>query len=265
LGQNLEYWEKEVSTFEEYRDKAEDVRYSEEAMLGLERERQYLDEKLEEMNHKIGSFQKSMADVERRVNEILRLEDEYLHCGTLVDLEAIKQELQKFIDENETKRDDVLGAIAILEEIEMEEREKVAQLFDRESLISKYFGKITGGLYEEVTLNQEIGEIEVKRRDGVNLGAEKLSGGAYDQLYLSIRLALGEKLMKGSKGFFILDDPFIKADPDRLLRQIEMLKRISGSGWQVMYFSAKEEIENALSEDIKKGAVHRIEIQPILS
>ncbi|NIQ37393.1 MAG: AAA family ATPase [Proteobacteria bacterium] len=265
LGQNLEYWEKEVSAFEEYRDKVEGLRYSEEAMLGLEGERQHLDEKLEEMNHKIGSFKKSMADVERRVNEILRLEDEYLHCRTLVDLEAVKKELRKFIDENETKRVDVLRAIAIFEEIEMEEREKVSQLFDRESQISEYFGKITGGRYDEVTLNQEIGEIEVIRRDGVRLGAEKLSGGAYDQLYLSIRLALGEKLMEGKKGFFILDDPFIKADPNRLRMQIDVLRRISDGGWQIIYFSAKEEVQSALADDIKKGVVNRIEIQGMVS
>ena len=95
--------------------------------------------------------------------------------------------------------------------------------------------------------------------------AEKLSGGAYDQLYLSIRLALGEKLLKGKKGFFIMDDPFIKADPDRLQRQIETLKKISELGWQIMYFSAKGEIKDALKEDIKRGAINYVEVQGIFS
>ncbi|MCL0077979.1 hypothetical protein M1N61_02895, partial [Peptococcaceae bacterium] len=99
--------------------------------------------------------------------------------------------------------------------------------------------------------------------DGAILEAEKLSGGAYDQLYFSIRLALGEKLLKGKKGFFIMDDPFIKADPDRLQRQIEMLRKISESGWQVIYFSAKSEIKYTLKEDIESGAINYVEPQGI--
>jgi hypothetical protein len=85
-----------------------------------------------------------------------------------------------------------------------------------------------------------------RNEDGKILEAEKLSGGAYDQLYLSIRLALGEKLLKGKKGFFIMDDPFVKADSDRLKRQIEMLWRIKDLGWQILYFSAKGEIKDIL-------------------
>jgi exonuclease SbcC len=101
--------------------------------------------------------------------------------------------------------------------------------------------------------------------DGKILRAEKLSGGAYDQLYFSIRLALGEKLLKGKKGFFIMDDPFVKADPDRLHKQIEMLKKISELGWQVMYFSAKGEINDALKGDISRDTINYVELQGVFS
>jgi len=265
LERNIGDWEREISALEAYRDSAVGIVYTEDALLELEKEKQQLDEKLEEMTSRSGSFQRAMGEIERKVNEILRLEKEYLYCKTSVDLEAVRKALERFVHDNETRRDNVLRAMLIFEEIEREEKEKVAELFDTESPILEYFSRITGGLYEEVALNQGIGQIEVKRADGTTLGAEKLSGGAYDQLYLSIRLALGEKLLEGKKGFFIMDDPFIKADPDRLHRQIEMLKRISEAGWQIVYFSAKEEIENALREDVKKGNVNRIEIQGMLS
>jgi len=265
LDQNVEHWEKEIAALEIHRDESVDVKYSEEAMSKLEKKKREIDERLEEMNRKVGSFQKEMAEIERRVNEILRSKEEYMYCRTSVDLEAVKKELQRFIDDNETNRDNVLRALEIFEEIEVEEREKISELFDPLSPISEYFSGITGGLYKEVTLNHESGEIEVTRRDGNRLGAEKLSGGAFDQLYLSIRLALGKKLLKGERGFFIMDDPFIKADPDRLRRQLEILKGISESGWQIMYFSAKEEVQNALAGDIKKGIVNPIEIQGLAS
>jgi exonuclease SbcC len=99
----------------------------------------------------------------------------------------------------------------------------------------------------------------------VILEAEKLSGGAYDQLYLAIRLALGERILQGTKGFFIMDDPFVKADTARLQKQIEVLQRITQLGWQVLYFSAKAEIKDALKTPIKRGTVNYLEIQGIFS
>lgn len=259
LEENILYWDEEIGNLEEYKDIAKDIKYSETAVSELEEKKRGFEEKLKGINDRMVSLQKEMEEVQREANEILRLEEEYLYCKTSVDLEAVKDKLQGFIDENESNKDNVLGVMKIFEEIEAEEKEKVSVLFGRESPISKYFNEITDGRYEEVTFNQETGEIEVKHMDGKILRAEKLSGGAYDQLYLSIRLALGEKLLKGKKGFFIMDDPFVKADPDRLQRQIEMLKKISELGWQVMYFSAKGEINDALKGDIDRGTINYVE------
>jgi len=265
LEENISYWDKEIKNLEVYKDKAKDIKYSETTASELKEKKQGFETKLKEIGDRMVSLQMEMKEVQRKANEVLRLEEEYLYCQTSKDLEAVKNKLLEFIDENERTRDNVLEVIRIFEEIEAEEKEKVSELFGEGSSISEYFNKITKGLYEEVRLNQEIGKIEVRRKDGVILGAEKLLGGAYDQLYLSIRLALGERLLKGKKGFFIMDDPFIKADPDRLQRQIEMLKKISDLGWQVIYFSAKGEVRGALEEDIEKGTVNYIEIQSIFS
>jgi uncharacterized protein YhaN len=263
--ENISQWDEEIGNLEEYKDRARDIKYSETTASELEEKKQEFKEELEEMDNRMGSLQKEMGTVQRKANEILRLEGEYLYCKTSVDLKAINDKLQGFIDENESNKDNVLEVMKIFEEIEAEEKEKVSELFGKDSPIPKYFSEITDGLYEEVTFNQGTGKIEVKRRDGKILEAEKLSGGAYDQLYFSIRLALGEKLLKGEKGFFVMDDPFVKADPDRLQRQIEMLKKIYELGWQVMYFSAKGEIRDVLEEDIKKGAINNVEIQGIFS
>ncbi|MCL0049644.1 hypothetical protein M1N04_00890, partial [Peptococcaceae bacterium] len=259
---NISYWDEEIGKLEEYRDKAKDIKYSETDKSKLEEKKQKLEEELEEINQRMESVQKKMENIERNVNEILRME-EHLYCRTSVDLEAIKNKLQEFIAKNENTKDNVLEIIKILDEIEAEEKEKISELFGKESSISSYFNKITNGLYEEVIFEQETGKIKVKRKDGVILEAEKLSGGAYDQLYFSIRLALGEKLLRGKKGFFIMDDPFIKADSDRLQRQIEMLRKISESGWQVIYFSAKSEIKDTLKEDIESGVINYVEPQGI--
>jgi exonuclease SbcC len=264
VEENILHWSEEVENLEEYKDKAKGIEYIRTAASTLDEKRRGCEENLREVNEKIESLRNEMKEVEREANDILKLE-EPLYCETSIDLNVIIDKLQSFIEGNENNKDNALRSIKVFDEIEGEEKEKVSELFGSESSISKYFNEITNGLYEEVLFDQEAIKIQVKRRDGKILAAEKLSGGAYDQLYLSIRLALGEKLLKGKKGFFIMDDPFIKADPDRLQRQIEALKKISELEWQVMYFSAKGEIKVALEEDIRRGAINYVEVQGVFS
>jgi len=263
LERSILYWDEEIKDLEKYEGEAENIKYNEKSVSELKEKERSLEEELKKMKAKMVHFQKELEKIERKANEILglELEADYLHCETSIDLDAVKDKLQECIDENESNKDNVLKVMKIFEEIEREERGKVSGLFGKESSVSNYFNEITDGLYEEVIFNQEAGRIEVKCRDGLVLDAEKLSGGAYDQLYLSIRLALGEKLLKGGKGFFIMDDPFVKASPDRLQRQIEMLKKISNLGWQIIYFTAKGEVKDALKEDINSKKINYLEIK----
>lgn len=263
LEENIPYWTEQVEELAEYEDKAEGIRYNEKSAAKLKEKEKECEEKRSELQERMGHFQQRLQDIEREANKILQLETDYLHCETSVDMNAVKDKLQSFIQNNLSVRDSVLEAVQIFSDIESEEKEKVSELFGEDSPISKYFTKITKGLYEEVLFNQETEKIEARRRDGVILEAEKLSGGAYDQLYLSIRLALGEKLLKGKKGFFIMDDPFVKADPIRLQRQFKSLMKICRLGWQVLYFSAKGEVTDALQRDIKKGTINHVELQGI--
>ena len=57
--------------------------------------------------------------------------------------------------------------------------------------------------------------------------------------------------MGDEKGFFLLDDPFLKADEDRLLKGVRMLKNFSQAGWQVIYFTAKKEILEAFGREVQ--------------
>jgi len=265
VEENILHWDEEVVGLEKYKDKATALKYDENRISELKEEEKALHENTEKLTENMGIIREEMAGVERKTNEILPLAEEHLYCQTSVDLKAVKEKLQAFLDEKEGDKDNALEVIRIFEKMEMEEKEKVSELFGQESSISKYFNGITDGFYEEVLFNQDREKIEVTRKDEVILEAEKLSGGAYDQLYLSIRLALGEKLLKGNKAFFILDDPFVKADIERLHRQVETLKNISKLGWQVLYFSAKDEIKDAMKDDMDSGAVKYIEVQSILS
>jgi exonuclease SbcC len=265
LQDNMTFWQRALKALEPYRASEQGIPYDEAAVTKLKEAAATAEASLATLHERMAGFRKRLEEVEREANKTLQPEADYLPCATSVDLEAVRDKLREFISSYEGTRDTVLKVMDIFEEIEAEERKKVAELFGRGSPVSNYFEEITGGLYEAVLFNQERGGIDVRRKDGQLLEAEKLSGGAYDQLYLAIRLALGERILQGTKGFFVMDDPFVKADPARLQKQIEVLKRISQSGWQIIYFTAKGEMKDLLKPLIKRGAVTCVEIQGIFS
>jgi DNA repair protein SbcC/Rad50 len=265
MKDNIKFWQQELKALEQYRDTAPGIQYDEAAVSQLKQAENTAQAHLAALHDSTAGFRKRLEEIEKEANKILHLETDYLPCATSVDLEAVRDKLREFISSYEDTRDSVLKVMDIFEEIEAEERKKVAELFGAGSPVSNYFGEITDGIYEAVLFNQERGGIDVQRKDGQILEAEKLSGGAYDQLYLAIRLALGERILQGTKGFFVMDDPFVKADPARLQKQIEVLKRISQSGWQIIYFTAKGEMREMVKPLIKRGAVTCVEIQGIFS
>jgi exonuclease SbcC len=265
LQDNVVFWQRALKALEQYRDVAQGIPYDETAVTKLKEAAATAEASLVALHESMAGFRKRLEEVEREANKTLQPEADYLPCSTAIDLLAVRDKLREFIGSSVEIRDAALKVMAIFEEIEAEERKKVAALFGPESPVSHYFGEITGNSYEAVIFNQEQDCIQVRRFDGMLLEAEKLSGGAYDQLYLAIRLALGERILQGTNGFFVMDDPFIKADPVRLQKQIEMLKEISQSGWQIIYFTAKGEMRDIVKPLIKRGAVNYVEIQGISS
>jgi len=265
LQENLSHWREEIDALKEYENKDKEISYDEKAKSQLKEDLQRLQDKEQQLESKLSHFQEQLRETERTANVILQPKDSHLYCTTSVDLNVTKNELSAFINRAETEKDNAVKAITIFEELQREEEEKISTLFGKDSPISQHFSEITGGVYQEVEFAQdETKKIKVTLEDGNVLHAEQLSGAAYDQLYLSIRLALGEKLLKGSRGFFIMDDPFVKADKERLQRQIDILNRISQSGWQIIYFTAKDEVKDALKQDIENGNVSYMELPSIL-
>lgn len=265
LQQNLSHWFNEINALKEFESKAKDITYDEKTVSGLKDRRKELLGRMQELESKMVGFHGRLKDIERKANDILKLEDDYLHCNTSVDIKAIKDRVSDFVAKVEKEKENALKAISIFEKLEREEEMKVTALFGEDSPISHHFHKITDGVYEGVEFIPAAKKVQVRLKDTSILGADKLSGAAYDQLYLSIRLALGEQLLKGSKGFFVLDDPFIKSDSERLRRQFDILRELSESGWQIIYFTAKDEVREILKQDIGNGKVRYVELQGIFS
>ena len=141
-----------------------------------------------------------------------------------------------------------MGSLKFFDMLEEEEKAKVEIVFKEGNLASQLFSKTTYGRYSEVEYDYENDKIIVRRPTGETFPVEKLSRGARDQLYLSIRVALGQMLLEGKNGFFIMDDAFISSDDKRINQQIDLLKTVSEMGWQTIYLSAKKGTIDLLSQ-----------------
>lgn len=255
LKEYLPLWKKNINALSAFKDVRTELVYDDAAVSSLKAKRGDAEDAIDTMNAALSNFRKELSVVEREANGIFGETTERTPVETSVDLEAIRQRLESLIGGIEAGREKAQTALSIFDGIEAEEREQVSLLFGEDSAVSRYFSTITGGLYNAVTFDHEDGVVHVRSRGGSEFPADKLSSGAYDQLYLAIRLALGERLVSDGAGFFIMDDPFIRSDPDRLARQMAMLCDISRKGWQIIYFSSKGEVKEALAKEIKKGAV----------
>jgi DNA repair exonuclease SbcCD ATPase subunit len=263
--ENVAYWKEKITELEPYKDKSKEIHYSMKEVLGLRRKAEEIKHEKERLEGELKEFRGKLADIGNEANSNVKPVEHSLLCETLVDLTEISRVLREFVDSVNVNTSNVLEVMKIFEEMEGKEEQKVERLFSENNRVSSDFSEITGGLYLKVEYLSDKQAIRVTMKNGETLTADKLSGGAYDQLYLCIRLALGEKLLKGAKGFFIMDDPFIKADADRLANQLQILKRISEEGWQILYFTAKDEVKNALEKDLASNHVGYHEIENIFS
>ena len=255
LDEKIQSWENAVYDLKKHQFAATETDFDEEAQIALTESRAELQEEVELLQRQLNDFHTRLGDIERRVYEAILPADEIFPGRTLNDLKQFSQMLKAFVDDIHSKQRHARAAIEIFEEIEQEERQKISELFGENSRVSKRFQQISGELYPVVNFDFASNSIRIRRRDGKELPPDWLSSGAYDQLYFTIRLALGEKLLGEEKGFFILDDPFLKSDSGRLKQQLEMLVDISKEGWQVLYFSAKDEIVSALHRHIESGLI----------
>ena len=259
----ISHWTSELRNLEKYKEKGIGLKYKRELINDLKDKKAQIEEHLTTLYDIMTATRNELLEIERKINNILDTKEDYLYCTTSNDLEKIREKLKVFLNENFIKRDRILDVINIFFEIKNEEKQKISELLSKKSNLADYFKEITDGVYNNVIFEMETGKIKVIRRDNQIFDIEQISGGTYDQLYFTIRLALGEQILQDKTGFFILDDPFIKADSDRLKRQIEMLKKICNFGWQVLYFTSKDEIVNALRNDIENGITNYIQLESL--
>jgi hypothetical protein len=135
----------EIEALKQFEHKANDTAYNEKAVSQLQTDRQGLLRKEQELVGKGDEFQDQLKEIERKANEVLRLEGDYLYCTTSVDLKAIRDKLLEFREKVEIKKTSATAAMWVFEKLE--EKEKNSVLFGKDSPVSNHFRQITGGAY----------------------------------------------------------------------------------------------------------------------
>jgi uncharacterized protein YhaN len=244
--------EKELDALESGIADSVDIEYDEETYQEAkdgyetaEKRRKQLENDLAEHREQLQDFRERAYELDFSVfvGERLDLEIENLDA-----LDKLAGRLDEFVSAIEDDAKASRVAVEIFDEIQDEEREETAELFEEGSRATEIFRDITEGRYTTVTYDNEENQLEVEKSTGEAFTPRELSDGTRDQLYLSIRVALGEEILEGNSGFFVMDDAFLTSDSSRLQTQAEMVEKLAEEGWQIIYLSSKEDAISALSE-----------------
>ncbi|UOQ43518.1 hypothetical protein MUN89_16590 [Halobacillus salinarum] len=111
------------------------------------------------------------------------------------------------------------------------------------TIASSYFQTLTSGKYMNIHLNKNEKHLVAEDTNGRFFIVSELSRGTNDQLYISLRLAVGEVLADTTGLPFIMDDAFVHFDETRLTNMLQVLNRFQEKH-QVILFSFREDLSN---------------------
>lgn len=219
-----------------------------------ERTHKEITEELNQLETSLNEHNNALQEFSRSLNEInfrgfLNIELDLI-IENLEALQQLSKHLESFTIKIEEDANLSRIAIKIFEQLELEEGKKISKLFGVNSRASEIFRELTEGRYTKIDYDPEKKLFVTSPSGKILYPSKELSGsrGAVDQLYLAIRIALGYDILKEKKGFFILDDPFVFSDEDRENNELNLLRKLSEMGWQVLYFTAKRSTSKLISQ-----------------
>ena len=249
----IEHWRKEIGKLKPLDDQEteKDMKFDPEeysklknSLLELQDKEDLLDRKLDEHRSNLNNFQRMFS----QLNIKAYLKDyNAVNINTLEKLRESSDIARNFIDIIESEFNISIEALKIFEDIKSKEETKISDLFEKLG-VSGVFEEITEGRYTGVHFDGNLQSVKVIDKYERELEASKLSKGAYDQLFLAIRIAIAEEMLGEGKGFFVMDDAFLTSDSYRIKNQFKILAKLADRGWSILYFSVKDEVKDLASK-----------------
>ena len=155
----------------------------------------------------------------------------------------IEEEIQKSCARTESMRrreEDILALQMACDEILRISKSYYEQMEDMlNEEISRMVSLFTTGKYDSVRLNEK-GRLSVQT-EGREVVPEALSRGTLEQIYLALRIAVGNVVTKEEQLPILLDEAFAMYDDERLLYTLKTLEKL---GNQILIFTCqKREME----------------------
>ncbi|MBQ1372189.1 MAG: AAA family ATPase [Oscillospiraceae bacterium] len=195
------------------------------------------------------------AKLEARSSQINRLYGALTQMGDLFALTAEQAELETQILRMEQRLEALSLARTALREADASLRSRFSPLLCKRT--GELFQRLSGGKYDQVQLDREL-RVTVHPTDGtVFLSLSYLSGGAVDQLYLALRLAICELLLPQAP--IVLDDALVYFDDHRAALALETLLELSQHR-QILLFSCQSR-ERVLLRKLSAGQLGGIHEQ----
>lgn len=209
----------------------------------LEREVAELEAQLDAHDDQLDAFDQRARELDTRtfIGRSVSLD-----ARSKAGLDALAADLDEVVAQIEADAEVSRKALDVFEQIEQQEEQKLTDLFAPDGPASSTFAQLTGGRYTEVAYDAAAHDLVVERRDGRTFSPAVLSHGTQDQLYFATRVSLAQQLLGTEPGFFLLDDPFLTADPERLRRGFDTLQDLADAGWQILYLTAKQEVSETM-------------------
>lgn len=222
-------------------------------LLELQDKEDIHDRKLDEHRGNLNDFQRRFSQL--NIEPYLK-DYNAVNINTLEKLREACGIARSFIEIIEGEYSISIEALKIFEDIKSQEETKISDLFEKLG-VSGVFNEITEGKYTGVHFDSILQSVKVIDKYERELEASKLSKGAYDQLFLAIRIAIAEEMLGEGKGFFIMDDAFLASDSYRIKNQFKILAKLADRGWSILYFSVKDEVKD-LAAKFSKNKVLEI-------
>jgi DNA repair exonuclease SbcCD ATPase subunit len=203
----------------------------------LKQDIEHLEEELAEKEQKRKEYRIRRKIADYTVEDLHRLEEQKAAAGrSLVHLE------------------EQLAVYQLTREVIEEAKEQTMRSArdELEPRIGAYFCRITQDRYTQVEADDDLNLRVFSSEKGGWITPEsgELSRGTVDQLYLAARLALLDLLYCDAKPPLLLDDPFVKFDPDRREQAIALCKEIA-QDHQVLFFTCHDDYDEAAEWKVK--------------
>lgn len=191
------------------------------------------------------AVQQSYEALERRLHDTLlelrELETLVRSMGSddevLQKIEEEAAQLQEKRGDLEEKGKALKLALETLEEAGLEIRRDFAPLVNRK--MSAVAAQITSGKYENLKVDNELLLKALAPETGDVVPVSALSGGTIDQMYLAMRIALGDVISSTAERMpLVLDEVFSQYDDVRTRETIRYLKALAQER-QILFFTCK--------------------------